>query len=81
MIRVNMHDAKSRLSELVKAVEDGNETVLLCRNGHPVAEIRATRRPAKVNRLQGSPELKVKLAPEFDPIEPATEQDWPAALR
>jgi antitoxin (DNA-binding transcriptional repressor) of toxin-antitoxin stability system len=33
-----MHEAKSRLSELVKVVELG-ENVILCRDGDPVAEI------------------------------------------
>ena len=40
MVRVNMHEAKSRLSELVRAVEERNETVVLCRDGVEVAEIR-----------------------------------------
>jgi antitoxin (DNA-binding transcriptional repressor) of toxin-antitoxin stability system len=40
MISVNMHEAKTRLSELVKAVEEPNETVVLCRDGQEVAEIR-----------------------------------------
>ena len=35
-----MHEAKTRLSELVKAVEERNETVGLCRDGREVAEIR-----------------------------------------
>jgi hypothetical protein len=35
VITVNMHEAKSRLSELVKAVEDDNETVILQRHGSP----------------------------------------------
>ena len=34
-----MHEAKTRLSEIVKAVEERNETVVLCRDGHEVAEI------------------------------------------
>jgi hypothetical protein len=28
-----MHEAKTRLSELVKAVEERNETVVVCRDG------------------------------------------------
>ena len=50
MITVNMHEAKSRLSELVKAVEDDAETVVICRQGEPVAELRAVARQV-VNRL------------------------------
>ena len=44
MITVNLHEAKTRLSELVKAVEERNETVVLCRDGREVAEIRRTAR-------------------------------------
>ena len=40
MIIVNMHEAKTRLSELVKKVEEGNEVVVVCRDGQEVAEIR-----------------------------------------
>jgi prevent-host-death family protein len=36
MRTVNMHDAKTRLSQLVKAAERG-ETVVISRNGEPAA--------------------------------------------
>lgn len=35
---VNTHEAKSRLSELIRSVEEGND-VIVARNGHPVAKI------------------------------------------
>lgn len=35
---VNTHDAKSRLSELIREAEEGVE-VIVARNGHPVARI------------------------------------------
>lgn len=35
---VNTHEAKSRLSELIREVEAGVE-VIVARNGHPVARI------------------------------------------
>lgn len=38
MITVNIHEANTRLSELVKAVEERNETVVLCRDGREIAE-------------------------------------------
>lgn len=76
-----MHEAKSRLSQLVAAVQDANEVIVLCRNGEPVAEIKRLSRPRKVNRLKINPALKVKFAPGFDPTEQATEEDWPEALR
>ena len=51
MITVNMHEAKTRLSELVKAVEEQNETVVLCRDGREVAEIRRRIKRAAARNL------------------------------
>ena len=79
MISVNMHEAKSRLSELVKAVEKGNETVIICRNGKPVAELKPTARTT-VDRLTPDPVLKpIRIG--YDPAEPATDDEWPPELR
>jgi len=50
MITVNMHEAKTRLSELVRAVEERNETVVLCRDGREVAEIRRRSRVSACGR-------------------------------
>lgn len=81
MISVNMHEAKSRLSELVKAVEEGSETVIICRKGKPVAELHRTP-PPKVDRLAPNSDLKpLYVAPDFDPAEPLSEEEWPEALR
>ena len=76
MLAVNMHEAKTRLSELVKAVEDRNEIVILCRNGKPVAELKAAARKP-LDRLKIDPKLRVKFASDFNPIESATDEDWP----
>jgi antitoxin (DNA-binding transcriptional repressor) of toxin-antitoxin stability system len=79
MVRVNMHEAKSRLSELVRAVEERNETIVLCRDGVEVAEIR--RRPArrKLRNLTPDPRLRVDMAPGYDPTEPLSPEEWPDA--
>jgi prevent-host-death family protein len=42
-MQVNVHEAKTRLSQLLELVEEG-ETVVIARNGEPVAELVATRR-------------------------------------
>ena len=39
MITVDVHEAQTRLSGLVKAVEERGEIVILLRHGMPVAEI------------------------------------------
>lgn len=63
---VNMHDAKTRLSQLVDAIESGSETeIILARNGRPAARI--VPMPAK-------PPLRLGLARgEFD-----VPDDWDA---
>lgn len=84
MIRVNMHEAKTRLSELVKAVEERGETVILQRHGRPVAEILAYAGDDEVGaarNLAPDPALKPALAPGFDPSEPLSDAEWPADLR
>src|SRR5437763_13396892 len=50
MIMVNTHEAKSKLSALLAAIEEKGEVVVICRNGKPVAEMKAA--PAMpLNRL------------------------------
>jgi len=80
MITVNMHEAKTRLSELVKAVEERNETVVLCRDGRAVAEIRRRVRK-RARSLTPDPRFRVKLAPDYHPAEPLTDDEWPDTLR
>lgn len=41
MPSVNVHEAKTTLSALLAEVEERGEVVLICRNGKPVAELRA----------------------------------------
>ena len=78
-----MHEAKTRLSKLVRSVEEGGEVVILQRNGKPVAEIHRcgpdTSKP--IRRLQPHPELRVEFAPGYNPTEAATEEDWPEDCR
>lgn len=81
MIVVNMHEAKTRLSELVRIVEERNETVVLCRDGRPVAEIRRRVRKRAARSLTPDPRFRVELAPDYHPAEPLTDDEWPEALR
>ncbi|MCB1129018.1 MAG: type II toxin-antitoxin system Phd/YefM family antitoxin [Verrucomicrobiae bacterium] len=80
MITVNMHEAKSRLSQLVKAVEERGETVFICRNGKLAASLVAAR-PKSHSRLEGDPALKVAFAPGYDPAEPLRDDEIPAGFR
>jgi len=70
MIVVNMHEAKSRLSELVRLVESG-EKVVLARNGTPVAELVPA---APKKREGGFWKGKVWISPDFDEPMPEFEK-------
>lgn len=76
MIRVNIHEAKTRLSGLLLAVEEKGEAVIICRDGKPVAELRALKRSG--NPLRANPRLRVKF--KADPMLPLDKEDsdaWP----
>ncbi len=66
MIEVNVYDAKNRLSELLAAVERG-DSVRICRNGKPVAELRAV--PPARNPLDERGILGRLTGVTHDPIE------------
>jgi antitoxin (DNA-binding transcriptional repressor) of toxin-antitoxin stability system len=73
---INMHEAKTKLSKVVREVLKTGEVYLLCRNGTPVAEIRAyvpSRNVLKVDRR-----LAVKL--KGNPSAPLDKEDWPEAF-
>jgi prevent-host-death family protein len=53
---INMHDAKTRLSQLVDAIESGTETeIILARNGRPAARLVpiAKKRPIRLGLARG----------------------------
>ena len=80
MITVTIHEAKTKLSKLLAMVEDKGEVVMICRNGKPVAELKA---PTKLQLLilEPDPTLTVTFAPGFDPAEPASDEEWPQECR
>jgi prevent-host-death family protein len=52
MKKVNIHEAKAKLSELIDRVVDG-EVVVMCRRNVPVAELRPLPRPRRRKRPIG----------------------------
>jgi prevent-host-death family protein len=63
-MQVNMHEAKTRLSELVAAAERGEE-VVIARDGTPAARlvaITARYAPVRLGVLAG----EIELGPDFD---------------
>jgi prevent-host-death family protein len=78
MVSVNTHEAKTRLSELLSRVEQQHETVVICRNGTPVAELHPCNKPK--DPLHQNPKLTDVVFHE-DPTTPLSEEDWPESLR
>ena len=66
--QVNMHEAKSRLSELAELVHKG-EKVVIAKAGKPYLDLlphRDRRTKRKPGRLAG----KIRMAPDFDQTPP-----------
>lgn len=78
MITANMHEAKSRLSQLVKAVEERGETVILQRAGKPVARI-VPADPCFLDHFREDPRLRVTF--HQDPTLPVPADAWPEEYR
>ncbi len=59
-MRVSVADAKNKLPELIRAVEDGAQ-VTICRRGTPVADIVRTEQPARKKRVLGTMKGKIQI--------------------
>jgi prevent-host-death family protein len=68
---VNMHEAKTTLSQLVEQAEQGEE-ILIARAGEPVARIVALRTGHK--RVLGQWRGRIRMSDDFDDPLPAAEQ-------
>lgn len=73
MASISIKDAKNRLTELARRVENG-ETIVVTRNGHPVLDLVPHRRPKglqlqaveKFKAKHGLKSLVASIAPDFD---------------
>jgi prevent-host-death family protein len=72
MVQVNMHEAKTRLSQLVELVKRG-ERVVIARDGVPVVEL-VRLEPGQVNRRGGQWQGKARIGPDFDAPMPELEE-------
>jgi antitoxin (DNA-binding transcriptional repressor) of toxin-antitoxin stability system len=72
MQKVNVHEAKTRLSSLLSEVETKGETFIICRNGKPVAELSPHGRRS---RLEYHPVLQ-HIHIDYDPVEELTDAEW-----
>ncbi len=65
MIRINVYEAKARLSEYLARAEDG-ETVVICRRNVPVAELRGVARTSAQKRPVGLAKGLFRVPEDFD---------------
>ncbi|MGB8298728.1 MAG: type II toxin-antitoxin system prevent-host-death family antitoxin [Polyangia bacterium] len=77
MKTVNVHEAKTNFSSLLARLEAGSETIVICRNGEPVADLVPHQRASRIKPHPVLGKMKIK----YDPIEPATEAEWPRRFR
>jgi prevent-host-death family protein len=77
MKTVNVHEAKTNFSSLLARVEKDSASIVICRNGEPIADLV----PHKfINRIQPHPVLSnVKI--KYDPTDPTSEEEWPKKFR
>jgi antitoxin (DNA-binding transcriptional repressor) of toxin-antitoxin stability system len=77
MKTVNVHEAKTNFSRLLAKLEKDSESIIICRNGVPVADLVPHRRPT---RIKAHPALsKIKIG--YDPVESLSADEWPEAAR
>lgn len=72
---MNVHEAKTHLSKLLAAVEDGEE-VVIARAGKPVARLVPDRSGAKPDRRPGWGKGKIKILPGFDEYDEQIARDF-----
>ena len=77
-MRLSVADAKNKLPELIRAVENG-ESVTICRRGVPVVDIVRTKKPTRRKRTLGTLKGKIQV---LDPNwwKPMTVDDVEALL-
>lgn len=59
-MQVSVADAKNKLPELIKAVEDG-EPVTICRRGVPVVDMVRTKEPSRKKKTLGTLKGKIQV--------------------
>jgi len=65
--QVGMHEAKTKLSQLVERVEGGEE-IVIARNGKPVARLVAAQRTGDLAAAHGALRGRVHIADDFDEL-------------
>jgi prevent-host-death family protein len=67
MAQVGMHEAKTKLSQLVERAEAG-EDIIIARNGKPAARLVAVRSGSALASVRGAWRGRLRMAPDFDEL-------------
>jgi prevent-host-death family protein len=67
MTQVGMHEAKTKLSQLVERAEAGEE-IVIARNGKPVARLMAIQGANSLAAVHGALRGRIQLADDFDEL-------------
>jgi prevent-host-death family protein len=67
MAQVGMHEAKTKLSQLVKRAEAG-EDIVIARNGKPVVRLVPVAKTASLTAVRGVWRGRVNIAEDFDEL-------------
>ena len=70
MVSVSIHEAKTSLSSLVRAVEQRGEKVIITRHGYPVAELVPVSRGKRTKLHSEVKDIQIN----YDPVSPTTEE-------
>ena len=73
MKTVNVHEAKTRFSSLLAKLEADSETIVICRNGEPVADLVPHQRRS---RIKPHPLLGM-VRINYDPVERLSNDECP----
>ncbi len=67
MAQIGMHEAKTKLSQLVERAEAG-EDIVIARNGTPVARLVPVAATSSLASVRGAWRGRVKIAEDFDEL-------------
>jgi prevent-host-death family protein len=67
MAQIGMHEAKTKLSQLVERAEAG-EDIVIARNGKPAVRLTPVARTSSLAAIRGAWRDRVRIAEDFDAL-------------